>query len=249
MTASGLKRLVILSTAFLLLMSGIAAADSLRFADGLEYNNFYAVKVYTSDGGTFTLFDAAAYPGDAPLWPEGTDTAANRAGRPSDKTMFYFFWMRRMGQSGAVTYPVSFQKIKEIRFTGPFGGSVENPPEEGILITGEQEFEVQLQMDNNQFYGWKGIFKPVVPGYSPVVITFTDGTEQSVYIKTDGFLGGLDEEYGSYAMLWLKHYGIDKLEFMHDGTYERCPECGAVFFDGRRETCPFDKSALIGELP
>ncbi len=233
---------------FLGMLALPAGARELSFADGLVYNDFYAVRVHTAAGESFTLFDAASYPGDAPPWPGETGTERGRPGAPRDKTMFYFFWIRRMGDAGAVTYPVEFRKIREIRFAGPFGGEVDNPPVNGTLRIDKDEMDVRLRMEGPRFSGWTGAGKePAIPGYTPSVITFTDGKTQSVYLKTDGFLGGIDEEFGSYAMLWLRHDGVDKLEFLHNGTYARCPECGAVYFDERLEDCPFDKARLSGE--
>ena len=75
-----------------------------------------------------------------------------------------------------------------------------------------------------------------------------ENVRQTVYVQTDGFLGGIDEEFGTYGLLWLHHDGVERLEFRHDGTYERCPLCGSIFFDDRHETCPFDGTPLVPQL-
>ncbi len=246
MTAGNTRRRIII-LCLAVLPAVTAMARNVRFADGLVYNPFYAVRVYTADGTSFTLVDAAAWPGDAPPWPSETGNVNGRPGKPSDKTMFYFFWIRRIGNTGAVTYPLSFDKISEIQLTGPFEESTDKPQIEGRLTVDEEEFDVYLHMNGARFSGWKGSRQPAVPGYTPALVTFTDGTKQKVYLKTDGFLGGIDQEFGSYAMLWLRHDGIEKLEFLNSGTYVRCPQCGTVYYDKRAKTCPFDGADLVAE--
>ncbi|KGM42751.1 hypothetical protein S1OALGB6SA_1678 [Olavius algarvensis spirochete endosymbiont] len=55
----------------LLTMPSISALpQNLDFADGLKYNNFYAVRIYRVGGEQLTLFDVASYDGDSSLWPE-----------------------------------------------------------------------------------------------------------------------------------------------------------------------------------
>ena len=108
-----------------------------------------------------------------------------------------------------------------------------------------RSIDVVMTRDEDRIVGWVGEAEPPVPSFAPAQLTLTDGTEQSVYVKTDGFLGGIDEEFGTYAMLWLRQDGVERLEFLHEGSYARCPECGAIFFDDRAGACPFDGTPLV----
>ena len=226
-----------------------AFSQALEFADGLKYNEFYAVTVYHSNGESFTLFDAASFEGEGLPWPDKQGNFAAVPGSNPGEGMKYFFWVRRVGATGAITYPLSFRKILEIDFTGPYGGTVADPPVKGQLSIAGESSDVSLRVYGEaapkRFSGWFGEKDPPVPSFTPARLTLSDGSEQSVLIKTDGFLGGIDEEFGTYAMLWLQHDGIEKLVFNHNGSYARCPECGAVFYDNLFDVCPFDGADLI----
>lgn len=230
-------------------------SQELEFADGLKYNEFYAVTVYHSDGESFTLFDAASFEGEGSPWPDNQGNFADLPGSNPGKDMKYFFWVRRIGATGAITYPLSFRKILQIDFTGPFGGTVSDTPVSGQLTIAGESSDVSVRIISSgdgaedaaprRFSGWFGKKEPPVPSFTPARLTLSDGTEQNVLIKTDGFLGGIDEEFGTYAMLWIQHDGIEKLVFNHNGSYARCPECGAVFYDNLFDVCPFDGADLI----
>lgn len=243
--------------AFLTGTAGSVSSQALTFADGLEYNNFYAVTVHTDAGESFTLFDAASLPGETLPWPDADGSYGDLPGS-SPRDLSYFLWVRRVGVKGAVTYPLAFSKILEIRFMGPYGGIATEPPQDGVLQVEDQENrEVRFREDGRRFSGWffPTEIEPTVPSFTPAILVLTNddetagNEEQFVYVKTDGFLGGIDEEFGTYAMLWLRHDGVDRLEFHHDGTYERCPVCGAVFFDDRHDSCPFDQALLVPQIP
>ncbi len=226
-----------------------AFSQTLEFADGLKYNEFYAVTVYHSNGESFTLFDTASFEGEGAPWPDTQGNFAALPGSNPGENMKYFFWVRRVGATGAITYPLSFRKILEIDFTGLYGGTVDNPPVKGQLSIAEESSDVSVQVYRvaapKRFSGWFGEKEPPVPSFTPARLTLSDGSEQNVLIKTDGFLGGIDDEFGTYAMLWLQHDGIEKLVFNHNGSYARCPECGAVFYDNLFDFCPFDGANLI----
>jgi len=220
-------------------------AQALEFADGLVYNDFYAVAVSTAEGDSFTLFDAASFEGDTGPYPDSQGYFGSLPGSAPGEGFKYFFWVRRVGPTGAITYPLSFRKIRRIDFTGPYGGTPAEPPDEAVLSLDGAESPVTVRLEERRFSGWFGRIEPPVPSYSPAQLELTDGTVLNVYLKTDGFLGGIDEDFGTYAMLWLRHDGIEQLVFQHDGTYARCPECGAIFYDERTNICPFDKTELI----
>lgn len=230
------------------LSSGISA-QGIEFADGLSYNDFYAVTVHHADGGSYTIFDAASFEGEVPPWPDNEGNFGAVPGSNPGAEMKYFFWVRRIGDTGAVTYPLSFRKIQEIRFTGLFGGTVSNLPQQAQLIRNGEEQTVTIATPGTagtqRFTGWYGTRQPPIPSFTPAEITLTDGTVQDVFVKSDGFLGGIDEEFGTYAMLWIQHDSIERLVFEHNGSYARCPECGAIFFDNRYGQCPFDGEFLI----
>ena len=241
----------------LTIAAGGVTAQTVRFADGLTYNNFYAVTVHTDAGESFTLFDAAWFAGETPPWPDAVGSFGNRPGAAPDR-MNYFLWVRRVGDRGALTYPLSFNRIRDIRFLGPYGGIAADVPVTGTLkIEGQEDRDVTLREDGRRFSGWffPGELEPPVPSFTPALLTLTDVDEatgenvrQTVYVQTDGFLGGIDEEFGTYGLLWLQHDGVERLEFRQDGTYERCPLCGSIFFDDRHETCPFDGTPLVPQL-
>lgn len=251
MTSAAPKRIPLLLVVLVLAgaLSPALSAQGIEFADGLSYNNFYAVNVQHSDGETYTIFDAASFEGEVPPWPDNEGNFGALPGSNPGAEMKYFFWVRRIGDTGAVTYPLSFSKIQEIRFTGLFGGTVSNLPQEALLIQNDEEQPVTVYSrsgaESRRFSGWFGSREPPIPSFTPAEITLTDGTVQNVFVKTDGFLGGIDEEFGTYAMLWIQHDSIERLVFNHNGSYARCPECGAIFYDNRYEQCPFDGETLI----
>ena len=248
---------LLLSLLLLFAATRTIAGQSVGFADGLTYNNFYAVTVHTDAGESFTLFDAAWFAGEAPPWPDATGSFGDRPGAAPDR-MNYFMWVRRVGEKGALTYPLSFNKIQDIRFIGPYGGIAADAPVTGTLKTeGMEDREITYREDGRRLSGWfsPDELEPSVPSFTPAVLTLTDVDEatgdnvrQTVYVKTDGFLGGIDEEFGTYGLLWLRHDGVERLEFHHDGTYVRCPLCGSIFFDDRNGTCPFDGTPLVPQL-
>ena len=234
-----------------------SAGQAVQFADGLTYNSFYAVTVHTDDGDSFTLFDAAYFAGETPPWPDAAGSFGDRPGAAPDR-MNYFMWVRRVGDKGALTYPLSFTKIRDIRFIGPYGGIAADEPVVGTLqVEGQQDRKITLREDGRRVSGWffPDQLEPSVPSFTPAVLTLTDvdpttgdNVRQTVYVKTDGFIGGIDEDFGTYGLLWLRHDGVERLEFNHDGTYVRCPLCGSIFFDDRNETCPFDGTPLVPQL-
>lgn len=251
MTSAAAPRITVLFV--LLILAGILCsgifAQGIEFADGLSYNNFYAVTVYHSDGGSYSIFDAASFEGEVPPWPNNEGNFGALPGSNPGAEMKYFFWVRRIGDTGAVTYPLSFSKIQEIRFTGLYGGTVSNLPQEAVITIDNEDQTAMLYSsagaNSQRFSGWFGNLQPSIPSFKAAEITLTDGTKQNVFVKSDGFLGGIDEEFGTYAMLWIQHDSIERLVFNHSGSYARCPECGAIFFDNRHEQCPFDGETLI----
>ncbi|KGM42750.1 hypothetical protein JY97_11795 [Alkalispirochaeta odontotermitis] len=96
-----------------------------------------------------------------------------------------------------------------------------------------------------RFKGYFGIKEPPIPSFTPARITLTNGEVQAVFIKTDGFLGGIDEEFGTYGMYWLQNDEVERIVFEHSGSFARCPECGALFYDDRSQICPFDGATLV----
>jgi hypothetical protein len=220
------------------------AVTTVTFADGLKYNDFYAVSIEFQDEEPFTIFDAASLEGEVPPWPGQEGAFGALPGSNPGKDMKYFFWIRRLGTTGAITYPLAFSKIASIEFLGAYGGTLSDPPQDARLVIGEDKQEVKVLIRGSRFSGWIGLKEPPVPSFTPAKLTLTDGSVQDVQVKSDGFLGGIDEEFGTYALLWLAHDGISKLVFNHSGTFARCPECGAIYYDGRNPVCRFDGAQL-----
>jgi len=251
----------------LMLISLSALSQNLEFADGLKYNNFYAVRIHRVGGEQFTLFDVASYDGNSSPWPElekddgvsssnlalstspeSPPVASVNTGIPPPANPKYFFWIRRIGELGAITYPLAFSRIKEIEFTGPHGGRLSNPMREAQLSIDGSTRSVWIYLFDQEaperFRGYFGIREPPIPSFTPARITLTNNEVQEVFVKTDGFLGGIDEEFGTYGMYWLQNDEVEKIVFKHNGGFARCPECGAIFYDDR-SVCPFDEATLV----
>jgi len=265
MTPNAALRLVFV-LALLLTISLSALPQGLEFSDGLRYNNFYAVRIHRAGGEQFTLFDVASYGGDSSPWPEleidggassdkpasstpleSPPVASANTGAPPPANSKYFFWIRRIGELGAITYPLTFSKIKEIEFIGPHGGRLSNPMREAQLSIDGTTRNVWIYLFGKEaperFRGYFGIREPPIPSFTPARITLTNNEVQEVFVKTDGFLGGIDEEFGTYGMYWLQNDEVEKIVFEHNGSFARCPECGAIFYDDR-SICPFDEATL-----
>jgi len=80
--------------------------------------------------------------------------------------------------------------------------------------------------------------------YTPALLELTDGSSFEVFVGTVGYFGGYDEAFGSRGRLYLNYNQVHRIEFHHDGSYQRCPYCGTVYFDQGRDVCPFDGSPL-----
>jgi len=86
-------------------------------------------------------------------------------------------------------------------------------------------------------------------GYTPCTVVLTSGSSFDGFLDTTGYLGGMDEDFGTFARIYLQYNGIRSIEFLHDGTYLRCPFCGALFYERDLTACPFDKTALTPQNP
>jgi len=177
-----------------------AHTQSLRFSDNLRYNEYYSTTIETQNGAVYTLIDLSVL-----------DIQAASQPASSTPESMYFFWVRRLSDTGAVTYPLFFREIASIEFQGSQNGQQES----------------------------------LVPEFTEVSLTLIDGARQRVHIKTDCFLGGIDEDYNSYVLLWLAHDSITRLEFLHNGSPTTCSQCHAVYYDHRLRQCRFDDTPLI----
>lgn len=84
--------------------------------------------------------------------------------------------------------------------------------------------------------------------YTPALIELTDGNKYDVFIDTLGYLGGFDQDFGSYGRLFMHYNLIEKITLFQDGSYLVCPHCGTVYYT-EEEICPFDKTPLNPEEP
>ncbi|MDC7233241.1 MAG: hypothetical protein PQJ58_08405 [Spirochaetales bacterium] len=89
-----------------------------------------------------------------------------------------------------------------------------------------------------------GNYEVYPDGYTPCTIEFSSGDSFEGFLDTTGYLGGMDPEFGVYARIYLQYNGVRSVRFLHDGTYQRCPFCGALFYDEGLTECPFDKTLL-----
>jgi len=86
-------------------------------------------------------------------------------------------------------------------------------------------------------------------GYTPCKVELTSGKSFEGFLDTTGYLGGMDQDFGVYARLYLNYNALRSVEFLHDGTYRRCPFCGALFYNLEQDTCPFDQTELVEQHP
>ncbi|OQY35272.1 MAG: hypothetical protein B6241_01910 [Spirochaetaceae bacterium 4572_59] len=82
-------------------------------------------------------------------------------------------------------------------------------------------------------------------GYTPCEVELTSGNSFEGFLDTSGYLAGMDEDFGSFVRIYLQYNGVKSIEFLHQGTYSRCPFCGALFYNRNYEICPFDETPLI----
>ncbi|MBB6478836.1 hypothetical protein [Spirochaeta isovalerica] len=85
--------------------------------------------------------------------------------------------------------------------------------------------------------------KPI-EGFTAAGMTLTSGEVFNVLVNTNGYIGGIDRDFGVYGEIYMNYNLIQSIEFIHEGTYRECTFCGAVFYDEELEVCPFDQSEL-----
>ncbi|MBF9017039.1 MULTISPECIES: hypothetical protein [unclassified Oceanispirochaeta] len=89
-----------------------------------------------------------------------------------------------------------------------------------------------------------GNYEVYPDGYTPCRVELSSGDSFDGFLDTSGYLGGMDPDFGVYARIYLQYNGVKSVEFLHDGTYMRCPFCGALFYDDGIIECPFDRTPL-----
>ncbi len=94
-----------------------------------------------------------------------------------------------------------------------------------------------------------GNYEAPPDGYTPCRVELSSGEAFDGFLDTTGYLGGMDPEFGVYARIYLQYNGVKKVTFLHDGTYLRCPFCGALFYDDGVTECPFDRTPLVPQNP
>jgi hypothetical protein len=94
-----------------------------------------------------------------------------------------------------------------------------------------------------------GNYEVYPDGYTPCRVTLSSGTSFDGFLDTTGYMGGVDEEFGTYVRIYLQYNGIKSISFLHYGTYIRCPLCGDLFYNQTLADCPFDKTPLIPQNP
>ncbi|MDA3852519.1 MAG: hypothetical protein PF447_14795 [Spirochaetaceae bacterium] len=102
-----------------------------------------------------------------------------------------------------------------------------------------------LELDRVARIDFTGPYGSPNENYTPASLTLTDGQVFDVYLGTAGYLGGYDEDFGSYGRVFLNYNQVKSIEFHHQGRYSRCPYCGTVYFDKDRTECPFDGFELV----
>lgn len=104
----------------------------------------------------------------------------------------------------------------------------------------------QVDFNRIQKITFTGEFGTPEGSFTPATILLTDGSEHSdVFIGTDGYLGGFDEEFASFSRIMLSYNMVKSIEFIVDGTYKICPVCFTLYYDIEIELCPFHKAELL----
>ncbi|QEN08650.1 hypothetical protein EXM22_11875 [Oceanispirochaeta crateris] len=94
-----------------------------------------------------------------------------------------------------------------------------------------------------------GNYEVYPDGYTPCRVELSSGSVFDGYLDTTGYLGGIDEDFGVYGKIYLQYNGVKSIELIHDGSYSRCPFCGALFYDQNLTECPFDNTVLTAQNP
>lgn len=92
-----------------------------------------------------------------------------------------------------------------------------------------------------------GNYEVYPDGYTPCRVVLSSGDSFEGFLDTTGYLGGMDPEFGVYARIYLQYNGVKSVEFLHDGSYMRCPFCEALFYEEGLTVCPFDKTVLVSQ--
>ena len=91
---------------------------------------------------------------------------------------------------------------------------------------------------------FSGEYDDPVPGYTVADLTLTSGEVFEVLVNSSGIIGGMDNDFGVYGEIYMNYNIIKSIEFIHDGEFQECSFCGAVFYDSTYTECPFDKTEL-----
>ena len=109
--------------------------------------------------------------------------------------------------------------------------------------------EYPLELKKIRRFELTGDYEVFPDGYTPCTVELTSGKSFEGFLDTSGYIGGVDEDFGLYARVYLQYNGVRAVEFLHDGTYKSCPFCGALFYNSDLEVCPFDQTPLVPQNP
>lgn len=70
------------------------------------------------------------------------------------------------------------------------------------------------------------------------------GESYLLYLKTTGYMEGIDEAFASPVTFYLHYNLIESIEFNHDGDYSYCPFCETIYFGSDLERCLYDNTPL-----
>ena len=105
----------------------------------------------------------------------------------------------------------------------------------------------QLDFKKIKSIVFSGEYDEKIAGYTASDITLASGEIFSVLVNTTGTIGGMDNTFGVYGEIYMNYNIIKSIEFIHEGEYQKCPFCGAHFYNSTYEVCPFDKTPLTGQ--
>lgn len=102
----------------------------------------------------------------------------------------------------------------------------------------------QLDFKKIKSIDFTGDYDSPIPEYTQGNITLTSGEVFDVLINSTGSIGGIDKDFGVYGEVYMNYNIVQSIEFIHEGTFMKCPFCGAIFYDTDLENCSFDETPL-----
>ena len=101
-----------------------------------------------------------------------------------------------------------------------------------------------LDFNKIKSISFTGHYEDGPEGYTPAEIVLTNDKTFPVFVNTEGYLDGIDNDFGTYVRIYMNYNLIKSVTFQHNGSYKICPFCKAVYYDDTLTVCPFDGTIL-----